>query len=142
MKKLGFAVISTVLTLLGLLTLSACGKVNGNTIEKFSALKPYTVRLLVNIDFNTDTEIYLKADEVKVDREKMKVIIKGGLISDYHNAFMFGIGIADETTFYFPLGGGEIEIWGPGGLYQKITESSFEEKKAAGTPQKKADQTN
>lgn len=127
MKKTVFSLIS--LALLGLLTLSACGKADRGAILKLSDSKPYTVRIIVNINAHPDTEIFLKADEVQVDREKMKVIIKGGLISDYNVRFMFGIGIADETTFHFPFGGGEIEIWGPGGFYQRITEKTFEEKK-------------
>lgn len=113
-----------------ILALSGCGKANPpEAIQRIVESKPYTIRILVNIYADSDTEIFLKANEVEVDRENMRITVKDGLISNYNKRSTFGIGLAHETIFHFPLGGGEIEIWGPRGLYQKITENTFEEKR-------------
>lgn len=114
--------------LFSIIVTTSCGKVTGEKVHNLADSKSITIRILVNISYNNDAEIFIKTNSLTVDKEKMTLTVKDALLSDYNNLHMFAIGV-NEATFSFPLGGGEIEIWGPSGSYQKITDESFEEKK-------------
>lgn len=126
MKRLVLAVI-----LLGTMGFYSCGEdkidVERVRVRELVQNKPFTVRIRANINEVKNPEIFIRARNVKLDRSNMTLTVENALISDYNSIYMFGISI-DEAKFSFPLGGGKIEIWGPGDKYQKITATTFEER--------------
>ncbi|MEK7151187.1 MAG: hypothetical protein AAB784_00530 [Patescibacteria group bacterium] len=99
------------MTLLSVLTLSSCGKIIPQDILDLE--HTYPIKIIISIDtyIAQDPQISIKARDLTIDREKMIITIKDGLISDGPVRFHL-IKFSGEISF--PLNGSRISIWKDG----------------------------
>lgn len=97
--------------LFSLIVVLSCGKVNRGSIENLNDTYPIRIHVSINVQKHTDPSISIRARDLTIDRERMILIIKDGLLSGEYASF-HGIKFSGEISF--PLNGSKIEIWKDG----------------------------
>ncbi|OGN05086.1 MAG: hypothetical protein A2831_00185 [Candidatus Yanofskybacteria bacterium RIFCSPHIGHO2_01_FULL_44_17] len=114
--RLVIVILASLITLL-----SGCGKVLPENGFKLAAEYPVKINVSVDVDFNQNPQIFIKARDLEINREDMVLILKDALLSNKDGTYVIKL----DGKVSFPLGGYIIEIWKDGKYEKIVDEASF-----------------
>ena len=118
----------SLISVLAILMLTSCGRVDISQVQGLCKDMPYTVEITVDVASNDDPKIFVKAKEIEVDKSKkeISVVVKSvacvtdvSLVDEVAVTTYFAITVSENTKFSVPLGG-KVSIYKDGKLQETI----------------------